>query len=858
MQSAPGLDGITYYHLNHLPSCQHVLATLFNKLLEARAAPSFWGSARIKLVHKAGNTDDPSNFRPIALTSVVGKLFHKILSRRLEEYLKVNSVIDACVQKGFLTGVPGVFEHVYSLSAILQDALAKKKPLMMIFLDLRNAFGSVSHQLIFDMLTAVRVPSSYLQYIQSFYSHLSVTIMSKSWETDPIPFRRGVFQGDTLSPIVFLLVFNPILQLAESLNQSYGYKFLLPVEGTDTFPPVQTFIYVKWTESGDELPGWYKAQVEQYYLDGSCKIVYCNDNDCEVSEVVNFNSVDWKPCSKRARKFVPLSGNPSTTKANWKPCPKLVDSTEHSVKGYADDVTVISTNLDTHVYVLQTVDQKASDLDLSFKPVKCVSYLYDGAKHLKEGILLSKGTTRSITEGGTKFLGKLIDVSLSATKKAANKQMIARFGELLTTTDVLSIRGEYKVWIYRNYILSLLRFHLSIDAVTQAAIARLESMATRYLKKWLHLPRSATRVILYYPGVCCPSISCVSKEAKLNLLSCVSASSDPQLHELGLHLQLGNTFLQVHDHDYSILSAAKKQLNCFPLARSLYLEAKHHLVKETRSQCENHLQTLTVQSKFGDSAKLEATCGSWNRLMSGFHPGQLSFLLRASSDTLPTAVNLCRWKVQCSARCTLCASTRPTTAHVLSGCPAALTQNRYTYRHNLALQCLAFQLINVLKDFPSIQVFADIPTLQASLSPLATIPPAVLVTSYRPDLVFYNAITNSIALLEFTCPLDSEHHLEAARSRKQGKVEYQQLLAEFDRLHISNYYETLEISVLGHYHLSSIQNLRNLLHFVHQDVLVSKTAVRKLLDLVAQKCITGSQRIFLARDSSEWHLSNPD
>jgi len=52
--------------------------------------------------------------------------------------------------------------------------------------------------------------------------------------------------------------------------------------------------------------------------------------------------------------------------ANWKPSPKLVDSTEHSVKGYADNVTVVSNDFDTHLSVLQTVDQRAGDLDLSF------------------------------------------------------------------------------------------------------------------------------------------------------------------------------------------------------------------------------------------------------------------------------------------------------------------------------------------------------------------------------------------------------------------------------------------------------------------------------------------------------------
>ena len=48
--------------------------------------------------------------------SEVGKLLHKILSRCLEDYLKINDVIDTSVQKGFITGLLGVFEHTYTLT----------------------------------------------------------------------------------------------------------------------------------------------------------------------------------------------------------------------------------------------------------------------------------------------------------------------------------------------------------------------------------------------------------------------------------------------------------------------------------------------------------------------------------------------------------------------------------------------------------------------------------------------------------------------------------------------------------------------------------------------------------------------
>ena len=190
-----------------------------------------------------------------------------------------------------------------------------------------------------------------------------------------------------------------------------------------------------------------------------------------------------------------------------------------------------------------------------------------------------------------------MDASLSATKTVANRKVFSFLTELLSATDSLPIRGEYKLWIYRNYIISLLRFRLCVDAITNHTIKKLESTVTRYLKKWLQLPRNATRVILYYPGICCPSVSHVSREAKLSLLSSVS---DSRLQELGLHLHLGNVLLQFQSQDYSILSAVRSHLSSMPLARSLYKTAKAQLAKTVTSDCETHLNHLSVQCKFLD------------------------------------------------------------------------------------------------------------------------------------------------------------------------------------------------------------------------------------------------------------------
>ena len=110
--SSPGADGITYLHLRNLPSTHYFLATLFTKiLLETHRGPPSWFSAEITLIPKGGDPSNPKKFRPIAMSSVIPKLYHKILAKRLETYLLENDIIEPSIQKGFLTGINGTIEH---------------------------------------------------------------------------------------------------------------------------------------------------------------------------------------------------------------------------------------------------------------------------------------------------------------------------------------------------------------------------------------------------------------------------------------------------------------------------------------------------------------------------------------------------------------------------------------------------------------------------------------------------------------------------------------------------------------------------------------------------------------------------
>ena len=114
-QAAPSpLDQITYCVIKHCPSLIPALLNLFGMCWDTQTIPHVWKQGVIRLIPKASakeNPCEPSNFRPIALTSCVGKLFTTVLKNRWLRFMTLNGYLDTTVQKAFLPGIPGCLEQ---------------------------------------------------------------------------------------------------------------------------------------------------------------------------------------------------------------------------------------------------------------------------------------------------------------------------------------------------------------------------------------------------------------------------------------------------------------------------------------------------------------------------------------------------------------------------------------------------------------------------------------------------------------------------------------------------------------------------------------------------------------------------
>uniref|UniRef100_A0A8C5N0D2 Reverse transcriptase domain-containing protein n=1 Tax=Leptobrachium leishanense TaxID=445787 RepID=A0A8C5N0D2_9ANUR len=165
--------------------------------------------ASIVLIPKPGR--DPQlveNYRPISLINTDLKLFTKILSLRLDRLLGDLIHPD---QVGFIPNRQA-FENTRKTADLIWYASTHKIPSLFISLDAEKAFDRAEWPFLFSLLKHLGFPPAYLAAVQALYSSPSAQVVIPG--TDMIPFnvRNGTRQGCPLSPALFALFLEPLLQ----------------------------------------------------------------------------------------------------------------------------------------------------------------------------------------------------------------------------------------------------------------------------------------------------------------------------------------------------------------------------------------------------------------------------------------------------------------------------------------------------------------------------------------------------------------------------------------------------------------------------------------------------------------------
>ena len=188
---------------------------------------------------------------------------------------------------------------------------------------------------------------------------------------------------------------------------------------------------------------------------------------------------------------------------------------------------------------------------------------------------------------------------------------------------------------------------------------------------------------------------------------------------------------------------------------------KKTIHQETTMNWNTKVNKLTVQGDFIKLLIEEEQDVTWKSMKNNIPRGVLSFAIKACSNGLNTPDNLKRWGIRKTDKCGLC-KYRSNLEHILNWCPVALDEGRFTWRHNSVLSHMAKTLL--ASNPENLQIFADLPGLWLNGG---TVPPDILITKFRPDLVIINRKDKKIELMELTCCY--EKNISQAHIRKTDK-----------------------------------------------------------------------------------------
>ena len=185
------------------------LVKLFTAMLNFSHCPTLMKRGIIITLYKGGNKkkNDPNSYRAITLSSVVLKLYEKVLLKLCKEDGKADF---NKLQTGFQPNM-GCMMTAFMVKECMNFTAELGSKLYMCFLDLRQAFDRVWQDLLMVKLYRKGFNKSLIKAIIDLYDDMFSCVRSQGIESDWFPVKQGTRQGGCLSPYLYLVFGNDLL-----------------------------------------------------------------------------------------------------------------------------------------------------------------------------------------------------------------------------------------------------------------------------------------------------------------------------------------------------------------------------------------------------------------------------------------------------------------------------------------------------------------------------------------------------------------------------------------------------------------------------------------------------------------------
>ena len=210
---AAGPDLVHAKMIAHMgPKVKEYMLNLFNEVWRTGHVPQQWRTADIRPIPKKGkDLQKLSSFRPISLTSVVGKLMERMVTDRLMFHLESKNLLTPH-QAGFRKW-RSTEDQLINLSQHISDSFQKPKMerTVLALIDFSKAYDTVWRDGLLWKLLEKGVSGTMVRWTQNWLRNRLNFVTVGDAQSQKVCYRQGVPQGSVISPILFLVYIDDIV-----------------------------------------------------------------------------------------------------------------------------------------------------------------------------------------------------------------------------------------------------------------------------------------------------------------------------------------------------------------------------------------------------------------------------------------------------------------------------------------------------------------------------------------------------------------------------------------------------------------------------------------------------------------------
>ncbi|KAL0810285.1 hypothetical protein ABMA28_010444 [Loxostege sticticalis] len=222
---APGTDKIHNFWYKKLTYIHPFLHNHINNFIQdPQTIPDYIMTGTTFMIPKdLSDTTNPAKYRPITCLQTIYKIISSCITDLVYNHIESNQIL-AEQQKGCRKFSQGCKEQLTIDSILMRQVQKTKGELHSMYIDYKKAYDSVPHSWLLKVLGIYKIHPTLTNFLQAVMQKWATRLKLAETETESIKIKRGIFQGDSLSPLWFCLALNPLSNILNNSDAGYPLK----------------------------------------------------------------------------------------------------------------------------------------------------------------------------------------------------------------------------------------------------------------------------------------------------------------------------------------------------------------------------------------------------------------------------------------------------------------------------------------------------------------------------------------------------------------------------------------------------------------------------------------------------------